>query len=73
MIRAKAMAVLLGPAGFGLMGVYDSIINLAQSIAGLGINSSGVRQIAKQSVRAKQVGLREPLLFCEEHRSFSGY
>ncbi len=45
-IRTKAMAVLLGPAGFGLMGIYSSIIDLAQSIAGMGINSSGVRQIA---------------------------
>ncbi|MDF0673224.1 MAG: O-antigen translocase [Nitrospira sp.] len=46
-IRTKAMAVLLGPDGFGLMGVYGSIANLAQSIAGMGINSSGVRQIAE--------------------------
>jgi PST family polysaccharide transporter len=46
-VRSKAMAVLLGPAGVGLMGVYESIANLAQSIAGLGINSSGVRQIAE--------------------------
>ena len=46
-IRTKAMAVLLGPAGFGLMSVYGSIADLAQSIAGMGINSSGVRQIAE--------------------------
>jgi len=46
-VRTKAMAVLLGPAGVGLMGVYESITNLAQSIAGMGINSSGVRQIAE--------------------------
>jgi enterobacterial common antigen flippase len=46
-IRTKAMAVLLGPAGFGLFGVYGSIANLTQSIAGMGINSSGVRQIAE--------------------------
>ena len=46
-VRTKAMALLLGPAGFGLMGVYGSIANLAQSIAGMGINSSGVRQIAE--------------------------
>ena len=46
-VRTKAMAVLLEPAGFGLMGVYGSIANLAQSIAGMGINSSGVRQIAE--------------------------
>jgi PST family polysaccharide transporter len=46
MVRTKAMAVLLGPAGFGLFGVYGSIANLTQCIAGMGINSSGVRQIA---------------------------
>ena len=46
-VRTKAMAVFLGPAGFGLMGLYGSITDLAQSIAGMGINSSGVRQIAE--------------------------
>jgi len=47
MVRTKAMALLLGPGGVGLLGVYGSIANLAQSIAGMGINSSGVRQIAE--------------------------
>ena len=46
-IRTKAMAAWLGPAGFGLMGLYSSIADLAQSIAGMGINVSGVRQIAE--------------------------
>ena len=46
MVRAKSMAILLGPAGFGLFGLYSSIANLTQSVAGMGINSSGVRQIA---------------------------
>jgi enterobacterial common antigen flippase len=46
-VRTKAMAVWLGPAGFGLMGLYSSIADLAQSIAGMGINASGVRQIAE--------------------------
>ena len=46
-VRTKAMALLLGPEGFGLMGMYGSIANLAQSIAGMGINSSGVRQVAE--------------------------
>ena len=39
--------MLLGPSGFGLFGLYGSIANLTQSIAGMGINSSGVRQIAE--------------------------
>lgn len=46
-VRTKAMAILLGPAGFGLAGLYTSIMTLTQSLAGMGINSSGVRQIAE--------------------------
>jgi O-antigen/teichoic acid export membrane protein len=46
-VRTKVMAVLLGPSGFGLMGLYCSILDLAQAVAGLGINNSGVRQIAE--------------------------
>lgn len=45
-IRTKAMAMLLGPAGFGLFGLYGSVAEITSSIAGMGINSSGVRQIA---------------------------
>jgi PST family polysaccharide transporter len=46
-VRTKAMALLLGPAGFGLAGLYQSIADLAMNIAGMGVNSSGVRQIAE--------------------------
>ena len=46
LVRSKIIALLLGPAGFGLMGLYTSVANLGQSIAGMGINASGVRQIA---------------------------
>jgi antigen flippase len=46
-VRTKAMALFLGPAGVGLMGLYSSILNLVQSIANMGINTSGVRQIAE--------------------------
>jgi antigen flippase len=47
MVRTKAMAVLLGPAGFGLMGLYTSIADFTRSVAEFGINGSGVRQIAE--------------------------
>jgi antigen flippase len=46
LVRSKAIALLLGPAGFGLMGLYTSIVQLAQSVAGMGVNASGVREIA---------------------------
>ena len=46
-IRNKAMAVILGPEGVGLMAIYSSIADIAQAVAGLGVQSSGVRQIAE--------------------------
>ena len=46
LVRVKATALMLGPSGFGLIGLYTSILNLAQNIAGMGIKNSGVRQIA---------------------------
>jgi|SRR5579872_341552 len=49
-VRTKAMAMLLGPSGFGLFGLYGSISDLTQSIAGMGINTSGVRQIAEAAM-----------------------
>ena len=45
-IRTKATAVLLGPAGMGLAGLFSSVLDLATSLAGMGMKSSGVRQIA---------------------------
>jgi enterobacterial common antigen flippase len=45
-VRTKAMAVLLGPAGFGLLGMLTALADLARSVAGMGLSSSGVRQIA---------------------------
>jgi PST family polysaccharide transporter len=46
LVRVKFTAVLLGPAGFGLLGTLSAIADLARSLAELGINQSGVRQIA---------------------------
>ena len=46
-VRSKVMASMLGPGGVGLNGLYTSITTLAEAIAGMGVNSSGVRQIAE--------------------------
>lgn len=45
-IRTKAIALLIGPAGFGMLSIYGSIVTLTQTVAGMGVSSSGVRQIA---------------------------
>jgi enterobacterial common antigen flippase len=46
-VRSKAIAILLGPSGIGLMSLYSSLAELTQSLAALGIPSSSVRQIAE--------------------------
>jgi enterobacterial common antigen flippase len=49
MLRAKAMALILGPAGVGLMGAFMLIADLTRNVAQLGINTSGVKQIAESA------------------------
>lgn len=46
LVRMKSMALLLGPAGVGLMGAFMAVADLTRSVAGMGVNRSGVRQIA---------------------------
>ena len=53
-VRVKVMALLLGPAGVGLLGVFSSLQELAQSVAGLGVNSSGVRQVAEAAATGEE-------------------
>jgi antigen flippase len=46
MVRVKIIAVLLGPAGVGLIGLYSSAVGLVGTVTSLGIASSGVREVA---------------------------
>lgn len=51
LVRNKAMALMLGPAGFGLMSLYTAIMDVTRSIAEMGVNQSGVRQIAEAAAK----------------------
>lgn len=46
LLRTKALAYLLGPAGIGLVGLYTSIAATVGTVSGLGIGESGIREIA---------------------------
>jgi PST family polysaccharide transporter len=56
MVRTKAVAVLLGPAGVGLVGLWQSLIELLAVLGGAGMNASGVREIAKSNGSADRKG-----------------
>ena len=46
-VRTKILAILLGPSGVGIIGIFNSITSLVVTFAGMGIGNSGVRQIAE--------------------------
>ena len=46
LVKMKVVAVLLGPAGVGLVGLYMNLMQTAATIAALGIGNTGTRQIA---------------------------
>lgn len=61
-VRNKVLALLLGPGGLGMIGVFNSLLEIAKNIATMGLNNSGVRQIAeavgtRDSVRIARTAL----------------
>ena len=46
-VRTKVLAVLLGTTGIGLVGMFQSIIDLVRSLSGLGLGFSSVKDIAE--------------------------
>ena len=47
LVRIKVVAVLLGPAGVGLISLYTSAMALLGTASGLGLGSSGVREVVR--------------------------
>ena len=45
-VRTKFVAILIGPIGIGLVGTYQAIQGMVGTVAGLGIQSSAVRDVA---------------------------
>ena len=58
-IKSKFVAILLGPAGMGIQGLYQSAIQLIQSFSSLGLSQSAVRDVseANGSGDSKRIGL----------------
>lgn len=58
-LQAKVVAVLLGPQGVGLMGLFNSILGLASTLGGMGIATSGVREIAASAESGDRLQLSQ--------------
>lgn len=47
LVRTKIIAVLLGPAGIGLVSLYSGLMSTATAVAAMGVGTVGTRQIAE--------------------------
>ncbi len=45
LVRSKVLALLVGPAGIGLFGVLNVLFNTGTTVAGLNLQSTGIRQV----------------------------
>lgn len=61
MVRTKVLAILLGPGGTGIIGLYGATTGLVNSLANLGLSSSSVRQIAKDNTAEDRKSIRKTL------------
>ena len=45
-VRTKVVAIFVGPAGLGLLGMLQSLIDLTRTVCSLGLNFSSIKEIA---------------------------
>ena len=56
-VKIKVLAVMLGPVGIGLMGLYTNIMSIAATTAACGMGSIGVRQVAAAADEAETLSI----------------
>ncbi len=63
-VRFKVLAMLLGPGGVGVMGIFESIHQTGMQLSGLGLDQSGVRRIAASKGDPEELArVRRTLVF----------
>ena len=63
LIKVKFVAVMLGPVGIGLLGLYESLMTMVASLVGLGLSNSGVRQIATSNGNTESITIIRSMLW----------
>lgn len=66
-LKMKVAAVLLGPTGVGLIGLYTSLFQTSASVAALGLDGAGARQLAAADADGGDLAVakaRRAILWC---------
>tara|TARA_R110002049_G_scaffold113107_1_gene263148 strand:+ start:159 stop:1613 length:1455 start_codon:yes stop_codon:yes gene_type:complete len=54
-LQNKVLAIIVGPSGIGIWGLYNSLVQLVSSFSTLGIDQAGVKQIAQNEGDEKKI------------------
>ena len=60
-IKSKVIAVLLGPAGIGMLGLLTSALEMIKAIAGLGLDTGAVKEISEAAASENEANLSRTL------------
>lgn len=61
LIKNKVIAILLGPSGMGIIGIYNNAISLIKTGSSLGINQSAVKEISEAESSKSEKKISEVL------------
>lgn len=53
-LRSKIIALILGPSGMGIAGLYNSAVALIKSLSSMGLSSSAVRDVSEANASGDQ-------------------
>jgi len=71
-IRGKIIAVILGPAGIGIAGLYQSTLDIIRSGTGFGLNFSAVRDLAEAAGSGDEQRISKTILILRRWVWFTG-
>ena len=65
-IRSKAIALLVGPIGFGVIGLLNSTLRIIGDFTKVGLDTSAVKEISEQNTQADNSKVSEIISVLEK-------
>lgn len=71
-VKSKFVAVLLGPVGVGIMGMYQSGLYLVQQLSSMGLAQSAVRDVSEAAASSDTLRIARTILVVRKLVFFTG-
>lgn len=60
--RQKIIALLLGPTGMGILGLYDSALSFIQGLTSMGLSTSAVKNVAEANAMGNRAKMSKTII-----------